>query len=442
MKNNIDKLIKNPLFVGSLIVVIGSNFASLLNLLYHPILGKMLGPNQYGELVAIISLLGLLAVIPTSLTLVVVKYAAIAKDDKEVSSLVIWLRSKALLASSVLSILLLVSTPLILSFLRINNPFYLILVMLSFIFSSQSILNKSVLQGLLRFKEMIISLVVENGLKLLISIFLVYLGFQAGGAVAGFTFSAIIGWFITKFYLRNFKKENTSKFNYRHLLVYIVPVLVQSFSMTSLYSSDVILVKHFFPSYEAGLYGALATMGRIIFFGAGPISAVMFPMVSRNQARGYEYRKIFIYSFLATLILALFILGVYWFIPKFAINLLYGSAYQQATGLLIWSGVFMALFTFSSLLVNFHLSLGYTKVVYFTVIAALLQIVAIWFYHPDLLSVIKISILITALLLACLLIYSSCKQACDLIGFKKRSLRDEKIPSSGNQFNIGNSSGL
>lgn len=433
MKKNISRLVRHPLFLGSLILIIGSNFANLLNLLYHPILGKMLGPSQYGELVAIISLLGLLAVIPSSLSLVVVKYASIAKNDNEVSSLVSWLRAKALMIFSVLAIFFLVSTPLILSFLRINNPSYLILVVISFILTSQSILNRSVLQGLLKFKEMIISIIVENSAKLLISILLVYLGFQAGGAVAGFALSAAIGWYITKFYLRPFTAKSNSPVPFKQLMAFTAPVLIQSFAMTSLYSSDVVLVKHFFSSHEAGLYGALTTLGKIIFYGAGPISAVMFPLISRNQARGYEYRRIFIYSLSATLLLAFSILAVYWFIPRFAINLLYGSAYEEASGLLIWAGVFMVFFTFSSLIINFHLSLGYTKVAYFTAAAALLQIIAIWFYHPNLLSVLAISILITALLLACLLIYSSCKN---------RTRKDEKIPPSGNQFNIGNSSGL
>lgn len=433
MKKNISQLIKHPLFLGSLILVVGSNFANLLNLLYHPILGKMLGPSQYGELVAIISLLGLLAVIPASLTLVVVKHVSIAKNNTEISSLIIWLRSKTLIISCVFSVFFLALTPIVLSFLKINNFLYFILIVISFLFSSQAILNRSVLQGLLKFKEMIISIAIENGFKLLISILLVYLGFRAGGAVAGFTLSAIIGWFITRFYLRHYKKENSSKINFKHLIAFTAPVLVQSFSMTSLYSSDVILVKHFFPSYEAGLYGALTTLGKIIFFGAGPISAVMFPLVSHNQARGREYEKILMYSFSATLFLSICILAVYWFIPQSAVNLLYGSAYREASGLLIWSGVFMALFTFSSLLVNFHLSLGNTRIVYFTAAAAILQVTSIWFYHPGLLTVIVISILITALLLCSLLIYSS---------YKKRLFKNEKNLSSGNQLNIGNSPSL
>lgn len=425
MKKKINEIIKHPLFSGSLIMIIGSNFANFLNLLYHPILGKMLGPSNYGEMVAIISLMGFLAIVPASLTLVVVKYVSAAQNNTEISAITNWLKTKTLLASSIFSFLILVLSPVILSFLHINKFYYLLLVILSFLFSSQSLLNRSVLQGLLKFKEMIISILVENGSKLLIGILLVYFGFQVGGAIAGFTLSSILGWYLTKFYLRHQEKKTNTRANFKQIVAYIGPVLIQSFATTSLYSSDVILVKHFFHSYEAGLYAALSTLGKIIFFGASPISAVMFPLVSHRYARGGEYKRVFIYSLFATLLLAVFVLVIYWLVPGFIITALYGTSYVSIADLLIWFGIFITLFTLSLLLINFHLSLGHTKVVLMPVVAAILQIVAIWFYHNSLLTVIIISILATALLLASLLIYSS---------YAKRP--------SGDQIDISNSPDL
>lgn len=423
MRKKIDEIIKHPLFSGSLIMIIGLNLANFLNLLYHPILGKMLGPSNYGEMVTMISLMGLLAIIPASLTLVIVKYISKAKSNMEISAITNWLRTKTLLASLIFSLFILILSPVILSFLRINKVFYLMLVIVSFLFSTQSLLNKSVLQGLLRFKEMIVSTLIENGSKLLIAILLVYFGFQVGGAIAGFALSAILGWYITKYYLRHYGGKVDTKFNFKQMIAYTGPVLIQSLATTSLYSSDLILIKHFFSSHNAGMYAALSTLGKIIFFGAGPISAVMFPLVSHRYAKGGEYKRVFAYSIFATVLLAALILLIYWLKPDFIITLLYGAAYLNVADLLVWFGIFMTLFTLSSLFINFHLSLGRTKVVYFPAIAAILQIIAIWFYHNSLLAVIIISIFVTALLLGCLLIYSSCAK-----GFSR------------NQFDISNRS--
>ena len=239
---------------------------------------------------------------------------------------------------------------------------------------------------------------------------MVYLGFQVGGAILAFVLAALLGLYITIYYLRlqdrpvgNVKISPDIK----PMLTFAIPVALQSIAVTSLYSSDVILVKHFFSTYEAGIYAALSNLGKIIFFGAGPIGAVMFPLISQRNARGEDYKKIFLYSFFTTIMLSASIMFVYWLYPQLAIRLLYGTAYLEASNLLIWFGIFISLFTLSSILINYSLSLGKTSIVILPLIAALAQIIMIWFFHQSLFIVILISIIVNALLLMSLLIYST-----------------------------------
>lgn len=400
--------IKHPLFSGSVVMVIGSNLVSFINYLYHVVMGRMLGPAGYGELAAIISLVGLLGMIPGSLNLVVIKYISSAKTKEEIASLVNWLKTKIFLASLIFSLVILITSSLISSFLNINKISYLILVSVSFLFSLQALLNRSILQGLLKFKEMVASILAENITKLSTGILLVYFGFQVGGAMAGFVAAAALGWYITSFYLRYSVKQNPHiAIDLKGILLFTIPVLIQSVSVTSIYSSDVILVKHFFPAQTAGIYAALSTLGKIVFFGAGPIGAVMFPLVSQRNARGENYKRVFLYSFLATVLLSASILLFYWLYPEFAIKLLFGAKYLEAAGLLVWFGLFISLFTLSSLLVSYGLSLGKTRVVIFPLIAAVAQIILISLFHQTLYTVVFISAAVSALLLGSLLIYSS-----------------------------------
>lgn len=406
-------------------MVIGSNSVSFINYLYHFVMGRMLGPVSYGELAALISLIGLLGIIPASVSLMIVKYVSSAKDEQYINHLVGWFKAKIFLASLVFAIVVVSASPLIASFLNIQNMSYLMLIAISFLFSLQAGLNRSILQGILKFKEMVVSILVENSAKLIISICLVYLGFQVGGVMVALVISAFLGLYMTNLYLRySPSKSIILSPDIKSMFMFIIPVTIQSIATTSLYSSDVILVKHFFPSHEAGIYASLSTLGKIIFFATGPINAVMFPLVSQRQARGHSYRKIFVYSFFLTGVLATIISVLYWLIPSVAINLLYGGAYLEAQDLLVWFGIFMSLFTLSSLLINFNLSLRKTKVVVLPFMAAVIQIVLIWFYHKNLLTIVLLSTLITALLLVFLLIYST---------------YGKKHPSR-NQLNINNSS--
>lgn len=400
-------LVGHPLFAGSFIMIFGSNAVSFLNYLYHLIMGRLLGPASYGELASLISLTGLFGIIPASITLVIIKQVSSTENEKEKGALTAWFKKKIFLFSLIYSILILLLTPLLGSFLKISNLLYFVLVALFSFFTLQTSLNRSILQGLLKFKEMVFTLLAENSLKLLISILLVYLGFQVGGAMLGFVISSALGLYLTIYYLKeknSFKKISP---DLKSMIKFTIPVALQSFAVTSLYSSDLILVKHFFPSHEAGLYAALSNLGKIIFFGAGPISAVMFPLVSQRKAKGEKYKKIFLYSFLGTLILASGVLALYWLFPDLAINLLYGRLYLGASGLLIWFGIFMSLFTLSTLFISYGLSLGRSSIVILPLIAAAAQIILIWFFHKTLMEVISISIIVTALLLLTLLIYST-----------------------------------
>lgn len=389
-------------------MVFGSNAVNLLNYLYHLIMGRMLGPANYGELAALISLIGLLGIIPASVSISIIKYVSSARNDAEIDNMVSWLKTKILQASFIFFVLVLMLSPIISSFLNINNISYFILIAISFLFTLQSILNRSILQGLLKFKEMVMSILLENSTKLISSIALVYIGFQVGGAIFALSLSALFGWYVTNLFLRyqKVKSPNLTP-DIKSMLRFTIPVLIQTVATTSLYSSDVILVKHFFSSYDAGIYASLSTLGKIIFFGAGPIGAVMFPMVSQRKAKGENYRKIFILSFLATTFLAITVLALYSLVPELAIRLLYGSAYLEAASLLVWFGVFITLFTLSFLLISYGLSLGRTRIVVLPAIAAIAQILMIWFFHQTLFMVISISIFIASLLLLSLFIYSS-----------------------------------
>ena len=405
--NKIFNLIKHPLFSGSAIMIVGSNLVSFLNYFYHLIMGRMLGPANYGELAALISLIGLLGIIPSSISLVVIKYISSA-DKQEVNNLINWLKKKVFLISFILFVAILLISPFITSFLKIPKMSYLIFIAIAFLFSFQSGLNRSILQGLLRFKDMVVSTLLEGGVRLIASIFLVYLGFQISGVMFALTISAVLGWYLTNNYLKqkSNREADPPPPNIKPMLVFTIPVIIQTIAITSLYSSDVILVKHFFSSHDAGIYAALSTLGKIIFFGSGPIASVMFPLVSQRHSRGAKYNKILIYSLAATVAVAIFISMFYYLFPTFAISLLYGSAYVNTASLLVWFGIFISLFTLSSLIVSFNLSLGKTRVVILPLLAALAQIIFIWIYHQSIFQVVLVSVITNALLLLTLLIYS------------------------------------
>lgn len=399
-------LLAHPLLSGSAVMVIGTNFVNILNYLYHLIMGRLLGPIFYGELAVLFSLVGILGIVTLALNTVVVKYISSTSDDLERKGLVKWFTKKILVFSISLFVLVALLSPVIASFLKIDNPFLVISVAVVAVFSLLMVVNKAVLQGIFKFNETVAIILAENGLKLILGVAFVYLGFSVGGAMLGLTIGAILAWLLSKSFIKGLasSKEEISP-DAKSIVDYFIPVFLQAVAVTSIYSIDLIFVKHFFDPHDAGIYAATSTLGKIIFFGASPVSLVMFPLVSARFAKGQSYRKIFFASLFTTVLISTLVLLIFKLIPGLVITSLYGVAYLQAVDLLLGFGIFMVFFTLSVFLINFGLSLKKTRIVIFPLLASITQAIGIWFYHSDLKSVILVSVTVSGLLFLCLMVY-------------------------------------
>ncbi|MBI2066044.1 oligosaccharide flippase family protein [Candidatus Woesebacteria bacterium] len=364
MKNYAKYLISHPLFSGSMVMIIGNNLANAFQYLFHLLMGRLLGPSGYAELVSIVSISALLGMVPFSLGLVIVKFISAEKNKNKIVSLASWVERKSFLFGLLVGILVLAASPFISNFLHITNT------------------------------------------QLIFAVALVLAGYRVFGALLGSLIAGIIALLMTRVMLKGYLGKVSKRPDIAPLIKYSIPVLLMTISVTSFYSMDLVLVKHYFPTFEAGIYSSLSTLGKIVFFGVSPVFAVMFPLVSQRQARGEGFRKIFLYSLVIALAIILGVLAVYRFLPELAISVLFGKDYLSGASLLFLFGIFVGILALSSLFLNFFVSLGKTKIVFVALAAATLQIAGIYFFHGDLKTVILVSISAVSVLFLLLLLYS------------------------------------
>lgn len=403
----------NRFFSASLLMIAGNNIINLFNYVYHFVMGRMLGPTSYGELATLISLVGLLLMIPSSFGLAITRLVATKSDDPKVKHTLNLILQKTLLVGLGISLVFCLVSQIITSYLKISNLWFVIMIGVFFTFSLIAYVYKSILQGLLKFEKLILTTMGETFAKLVLGVLFVYLGYGIFGALGAILLGAILGLIIAKQFVGNFlsfaKPAKLRNENLKDLFLYSVPVTIYTIAQTSLFSADLILVKHFFPSFQAGLYAALSSLGKIIFFGAGPIIFVMFPIVSQRFARKENFSKIFFLSLAFTLLVCSVVLTIYYLFPEMVIIASVGSKYLQASGILFLFGIFISLISVSNLLINFMLSLKRTRVVILPTIAAIAQIVLINYFHSSLTEVIYVSIAVSFCLLVSLTIFSLIK---------------------------------
>jgi O-antigen/teichoic acid export membrane protein len=393
MKQKIVHFVKHPLFTGSAVMIIGTNANNVINYIFHVFMGRMLGPAGYGEMASLFSLIVLIGTIPSSLNLAIVKFVSGTKDKTKLSQLIGWFFSRSLLLGMFIFIFCLLFSGKLAEFLNLSSSLPLVLLSFAFLFLLPSIVLKSTLQGLMKFNSLIFSLISENGLKLLLAILFVTWGLSVSGSILGILIASILGLGLAIIFIKRFPIwPSSNTVSLLSFSKYSLPILIYSLASTSLFTTDLLLIKHFFTSSIAGTYAAMSTLGKIIIFGAGPVSGVMFPIVSKRISQGQNYRKVFWAGLMLTLAICTSVLLFFLLFPAFSISLLYGHQYLQATQLLFPFGVFVTLFSLSTFLIGFYLSINITKIVIVPVIASLLQIVGICLFHNSLQTVIFVSI--------------------------------------------------
>lgn len=401
-------IIQNPLFSGSAFMVIGTNLANFFAYLYHVVFGRLFIPEQYGELAATLSLITMVSSAVAFFSVVVVKFISASDTHKEKQKLLSWFVSKGILIGSIVCTLFILATPSISTFLHVNWQL-IVLIGPILLFSLLSLIVKSFLQGILKFKETVIIANVEMIGRLVFGFLFVTLGFAVFGAFVGMFvtsfFTLFLGWYFLKRSEFNLFGLKQKQIDSKKVFSYAIPILLSSIASNALLSMDLVLVKHFFNAENAGIYAASATLGKIIFFGTFPVSMVMFPLVSQKHAKGESYGTIFLASLGMTLLVSLGVLFIFWLIPDLVIQTIYNKGYLDAEQNLVWYGIFITCFTLATLILNFYLSIGRTKLIIFCVMAALIQIGGIWIWHSSLMQVIQVSIVSSVFFLLSLLAY-------------------------------------
>lgn len=399
MKKKIYWVLNHPLFSGSAILVGGSMVANIVNYFYHLLMGRMLGPVDYGVLSSLYALLYVVSIIPTSTSLSIVKFISSAKSVKEQAVIYHNVNKFILKVSFIGGAIILLLSPFIANFLQVDSVFEVALVAPVFLFSLLILVNQATAQGMLDFFTAVLPLFAMSIGKLVIGIVLVFLGFAVGGAMVGVVLSMIFGYLLSKRAARKFSElKQNKRYDLGPFFKYSAPVLLQAMAFTSIISMDVILVKHFFNPELAGYYAAMSTLGKIIFFAAQPVSTAVFPIISKRVSLGEKYLKVFFAAFGATVAIAAIVVLGYALLPNLAIGATFGGKFLSGNNYLVWMGLFFGFYSVSYLLVSFFLSINKTKIVILPLVASVLQIVIIWMAHADILQVIQISLSLMVIL--------------------------------------------
>ena len=385
------------------IMFIATSVVNLINFLYNIVMGRMLGPSEYGVLVSITSLLYISGTIGATVQTTLTKNSSsyLANGDLNKVRILFYLITKRLfIITVIIFIIILIFINQITAFLKLNSIYPLIFLGIMIVGGSLIAIGKGVLQGIQNFKSLGIISILEVLLKLGLGVILVYIGFKSGGAIFGLMLATLFSYFFILIPLRKilWKKDNKAiddKINLKKFYKNISLILISTILISILSYIDIVLVKHFFTSYETGQYSAAAQIGRIILFFPGAISIVIFPRLSEKFTKKESVRNTVIKSFAIILAVSVVFLIFYYFFPKLVIGIIYGKQYLLASTLVFKYGIFMTLISMINLQIFYFIAIDKFWYLISLLLVVVLQVSLIWIYHINLDIVIWILVFVS-----------------------------------------------
>ena len=411
MLNKLRKLKAREELMETVLVGGASLIGSVFSYLLQFVLGRKLSVGDYGTFNALLSLSTLMgvfsAVFATSLVKIVAEIYA-KKENKKLQSLFVKVSKFSFVVGLLFFIIIFFFRGAISDYINVGDEILITLFGASVGLAFIATIPNSYLRGMQEFKKYSVFYIISLFNRFIFPTIAVFLGFGLrgvyGAAPLATFVSFFVGYLMLNLDLREVKEVDVSK-EFKKIFSFGTSVLLVNFSMLALNNVDLILVRKFFSAEESGYYAGVMTLGKILLFGAGAVTIVMFPKITALYADG----KYFLGRLkkLLYLLIAILIVGVlcYQIFPGIITNVFFGEAFKNSVEYLPLFSVFVALYVLIQFLVMFFLAIDKKKVGFLLLPGVISQYVLISMFHESLWSVININIGVSVFTLLLLSVY-------------------------------------
>jgi O-antigen/teichoic acid export membrane protein len=389
------------------ILIVASTIGNIFSYLYLLFASRSMGTESYGKFGSLFGIFYIFSLMGDALRITIASRVASLKGTTgNANSVKSVLKPLSILLVIGLLIILaiMVNSGHIAAFFHLSNSGPVLVLGLSLIPTFFLFIILGILQGLQLFGWLASTgYLIPQVVKLLLGILFVYVGWGLDGIIAALFASNLIAIVVGIFPL--IKKLGPARKDTGHndsssFLNLVIPLALIGVVISIPTSVDVMLVTHFFNAYDAGLYNAATTMGKIVLFSPIAVSLVMLPLVSEKHSQGKRTANIMKLSLGVSVIISCIIVLLYWIWGDFLIRLFFGSQYLAARFIIIWYGIAMILFAANYLFAQYNLALSEYKWLIIALVVTLFEVAAIVIIHRSLLQVIIILVLGNLLLLA------------------------------------------
>ncbi len=384
---------------GSIILLIGSVAVSLANFGYNIGVARLLGPSDFSHAAAAVTILMLISAITLAFQLMCTKLIAKAETLEAKASVFQHLMKRAWGIGFALGVFMLAANSVLTAYLRLSSHWIIILLAVGLTIYVPLGVKRGGLQGTCRFRGLAWNMAAEAVTKFVGAMVLIELGLGVLGAVAAISVSVILAFCLP---------DNARELRGRAVARSAAPVgearqaIVFFVGQVIISNIDILMVKHFFRPDVAGLYAAIALVGRLLYFGAWSVVSAMFPVSAENKENNSSGSLLAIPLLLVTGMSTVFVLVLATF-PTLVFQSLFGSHFPTAVGSLNWllsmNAAATGIYSIAVVLITYEMSRRIANTGWLQLVVSGLIVLGIMRFHSTLLEVIVVQQVLRILLL-------------------------------------------
>ncbi len=384
---------------GSIILLIGSIFVSLANFGYNIGVARMLGPADFSHAAAAVTILMLVSAVTLAFQLVCTKLVAKADSTEAKAGVFQHLMKRAWIIGIGLGVFMLAANSVLTAYLRLSSPWIIILLAIGLTIYVPLGVKRGGLQGTCRFRGLSWNMASEAIMKFVGAIVLIELGYGVLGAVAAISASVILAFFLpdSAKELRGpaVNRPTAPVGEARQAIVFFVGQVIIS-------NIDILMVKHFFRPEDAGMYAAIALVGRLLYFACWSVVSAMFPVSAEKKEDNASGSLLAIPLVLVTAMSFVFVLLLAAF-PRLVFQSLFGANFHtDITGLswlLSMNAAATGIYSIAVVLITYEMSRRIANTGWLQLVVSGLIVLGISWFHSTLLEVIIVQQVLRILLL-------------------------------------------
>lgn len=303
---------------------------SVFNLMFHVVSSRKLGPEEYGVVGVVTSIILAVTIAGLVSEMVITKFISYYRTRSQVE-MIMYLSISAFKvffsAGVVIAILLFIFSGSVSSFFHMNDEGTVFWLGAGIILAAIEPVVNGTLRGLQEFFQLSVLKLFDPLFRFLLVLGLFFIGFETNGAIAAFVLGTVGAYLVALKPLLKWRRIKLYTVKRTEILRYAWPVACVSLALSILLYLDVIFAKHYLPNEMAGNYLALSMLFKIPFMISVSLASVFFPKVveafSTSQETAPYFKSILNYHLASSGLLLL----IFLFFPKWVVSTVFGSGF-------------------------------------------------------------------------------------------------------------------